>query len=96
MNMVARVGVSLAGQMSCQPMLMRLQGYSKHAEQVPGEHVIVPDNLPRCPIRKLNQTEGFAEKFECHVNLLENSRQLNDKLLGQIQGVTEGDSFLQY
>ena len=79
----------------CQRMLMRLRGYSLHAEHVPGKHLIVPDTLSRSPIGRPNQTEAFADEIECYVDLLENSRPLTDRLLEQIQRATEGDSILQ-
>lgn len=79
----------------CQRMLMRLRGYSLHAEHVPGKHLIVPDTLSRSPIGRPNQGDTLAEEVECYVDLLENSRPLSDKLLEQIQQATEGDSILQ-
>ena len=62
----------------CQRMLMRLRGYSLHAEHVPGKNLIVPDTLSRSPIGRPNQTEAFPDEIECYVDLLENSRPLTD------------------
>lgn len=79
----------------CQRMLMRLRGYSLHAEHVPGKHLIVPDTLSRSPLGKLNEGDTLAEEVECYVDFVENSRPLTDKLLEQMQQATEGDSILQ-
>ncbi|XP_065943746.1 uncharacterized protein [Magallana gigas] len=49
----------------CQRMLMRLRGYSLHAEHVPGKHLIVPDTLSRSPIGRPNQSDTFAEEVQC-------------------------------
>lgn len=46
----------------CQRMLMRLRGFSLHAENVPGKHLIVPDALSRSPIGRPNQSDTFAEE----------------------------------
>lgn len=79
----------------CQRMLMRLRGFSLHAENVPGKHLIVPDALSRSPIGRPNQSDTFAEEVQCYVDSLENSRPLTDKLLEQIQKATGDDSILQ-
>lgn len=42
----------------CQRMLMRLRGYSLHAEHVPVKHLIVPDTLSRSPIGRPNHSGG--------------------------------------
>jgi hypothetical protein len=47
-------------------------------------------------IRKNNtQSNTLVEKVECHVDLLENSRPLTNRLLMQIPKATEEDSILQ-
>ena len=74
-----------------QRMFMQLRGYSRHAEHVPGKHLIVSDTLSRSPIGRPNQTETFADEVECYVDLLENSRPMTDRLLEQMQRTTGGD-----
>jgi hypothetical protein len=41
----------------CQRILMRLRGFSLHAEHVPGKCLVVPDTLSRCQMDAMDQTE---------------------------------------
>ena len=72
-----------------------IQSVYKHAEHVPGKHLIVLDTLSKSPFGTPNQTEAFADEVKCYVDLLENSRPLTDRILEQIQRATEGESILQ-